>query len=186
MFLTDLRTDLYYLTTDSKGRSYNSTVTRQYWNTSNSYSKWVIYAVCKESSPGFITSQTIVSCDLLNQVTYCVSHDLLNHRFPEDNETWTIERQFMWGDGLLITPVYTEGAVTVEAYLPKDERWYDLVRVSYCRSPWQSVTVWYGTLGGRGTKNRPRTCDAWCSNECYPITRSRWSDYSSARLWIDH
>ena len=53
------------------------------------------------------------------------------HRFPKDQKTRKIERQFMWGDGLLISPAFTEGATTVEAYLPESERWYDLHNVSY-------------------------------------------------------
>ena len=57
------------------------------------------------------------------------------HRFPEDKKTWKIERQFMWGDGLLISPVFTEGATKVEAYLPEGERWYDLHQVGYSMSP---------------------------------------------------
>ena len=51
-------------------------------------------------------------------------------RFPKDKKTWTIERQFMWGDGLLISPVLTAGDDTVNAYLPQYERWYDLHKVS--------------------------------------------------------
>lgn len=50
-------------------------------------------------------------------------------QFPKDEKTWTIERQFMWGDGLLISPVLTAGDDTVNAYLPEYERWYDLHRV---------------------------------------------------------
>ena len=41
----------------------------------------------------------------------------------------------MWGDGLLISPVFTEGATKVEAYLPEGERWYDLHQVGYSMSP---------------------------------------------------
>lgn len=36
----------------------------------------------------------------------------------------------MWADGLLISPVLYEGSVTVDAYLPEYERWYDLHEVS--------------------------------------------------------
>lgn len=46
----------------------------------------------------------------------------------------------MWGDGLLISPALTANAMTVEAYLPATERWYDLHKVSYCNSPWRPFT----------------------------------------------
>ena len=60
---------------------------------------------------------------------------MIHHRFPEDKKTWTIDRQFMWGNGLLISPVLTAGAKTVEAYLPESQRWYDLHQVSNNASP---------------------------------------------------
>ena len=56
-------------------------------------------------------------------------------RFPKDEKTWTIERQFMWGSGLLISPVLSPGATTVDAYLPQYERWYDLHQVSHDNPP---------------------------------------------------
>lgn len=40
------------------------------------------------------------------------------HEFPTDFATRTIDTQFMWGSGLLISPVLQEGAVEVEAYFP--------------------------------------------------------------------
>lgn len=45
------------------------------------------------------------------------------HEFPTDPQTWNIDRQFMWGSGLLISPVLEEGVTSVEAYLP-DARFY--------------------------------------------------------------
>ena len=39
--------------------------------------------------------------------------------FPTDAETYAIDRQFMWGSALLISPVLDQGAVTVSAYLPR-------------------------------------------------------------------
>lgn len=32
-------------------------------------------------------------------------------RFYKDNNTWDIDRQFLWGPGLLITPVLEEASV---------------------------------------------------------------------------
>ncbi|XP_067911989.1 lysosomal alpha-glucosidase isoform X2 [Heterodontus francisci] len=44
--------------------------------------------------------------------------------FPEDANTYSIDRQFLWGRSLLITPVLEPGAVSVTAYFPKGI-WYD-------------------------------------------------------------
>jgi len=44
--------------------------------------------------------------------------------FPNDVNTWDIDRQFMWGSGLLISPVLDKDSVKVNAYFP-DCRWYD-------------------------------------------------------------
>jgi len=46
------------------------------------------------------------------------------HEFADDKNTWEIDRQFLWGPSLLISPVLEEGNTTVDAYLP-DDRWYD-------------------------------------------------------------
>uniref|UniRef100_A0A669QHZ2 alpha-glucosidase n=1 Tax=Phasianus colchicus TaxID=9054 RepID=A0A669QHZ2_PHACC len=46
------------------------------------------------------------------------------HEFAEEKVTWDIFEQFLWGPALLISPVMTPGAVTVNAYLP-NARWYD-------------------------------------------------------------
>ncbi|XP_078419908.1 sucrase-isomaltase, intestinal [Cetorhinus maximus] len=48
----------------------------------------------------------------------------LLHEFPSDNATWTVDRQFLWGPALLITPVLDPGTENVTAYVP-DAVWYD-------------------------------------------------------------
>ncbi|XP_067898281.1 maltase-glucoamylase [Heterodontus francisci] len=48
----------------------------------------------------------------------------LLHEFPSDNATWTIDRQFLWGPALLITPVLDSNTENVNAYVP-DAVWYD-------------------------------------------------------------
>lgn len=48
----------------------------------------------------------------------------LLHEFSSDKETWTVDRQFLWGPGLLITPVLDPGAESARAYIP-DAVWYD-------------------------------------------------------------
>uniref|UniRef100_A0A9L0SKB0 Lysosomal alpha-glucosidase n=1 Tax=Equus caballus TaxID=9796 RepID=A0A9L0SKB0_HORSE len=55
--------------------------------------------------------------------------------FPEDPRTWTVDRQLLWGEALLITPVLEAGRVEVTGYFPLGT-WYDL----------QTVPV--GALGG--------------------------------------
>lgn len=50
-------------------------------------------------------------------------------RFPNDPNTYGIDRQFMWGSGLLITPVVEKGDTSVQAYFPGGE-WYDYYTVS--------------------------------------------------------
>ncbi|XP_021568327.1 putative maltase-glucoamylase-like protein FLJ16351 [Carlito syrichta] len=48
----------------------------------------------------------------------------LVHEFYQDSATWALHEQFLWGPGLLITPVLREGADQVKAYIP-DAIWYD-------------------------------------------------------------
>ncbi|KAM3654006.1 LOW QUALITY PROTEIN: maltase-glucoamylase-like, partial [Ammospiza maritima maritima] len=48
----------------------------------------------------------------------------LLHQFVEDRTTWDIDRQFLWGEGLLVSPVLEPGVSEVRAYLP-DARWFD-------------------------------------------------------------
>ncbi|KAG8581126.1 hypothetical protein GDO81_007563 [Engystomops pustulosus] len=48
----------------------------------------------------------------------------LLHEFYSDSNTWAIDRQFLWGPGLLITPILDENTEYVNAYIP-DAVWYD-------------------------------------------------------------
>ncbi|XP_020844721.1 sucrase-isomaltase, intestinal [Phascolarctos cinereus] len=52
-----------------------------------------------------------------------VSRPIL-HEFYTDENSWIEDTQFLWGPSLLITPVLTQGAETVSAYIP-DAIWYD-------------------------------------------------------------
>ncbi|XP_028912852.1 lysosomal alpha-glucosidase isoform X1 [Ornithorhynchus anatinus] len=45
--------------------------------------------------------------------------------FPTDPNTWTVDRQFLWGAALLITPVLDSGKTEVCGYFPPDT-WYPL------------------------------------------------------------
>ncbi|KGL74967.1 Maltase-glucoamylase, intestinal, partial [Tinamus guttatus] len=46
------------------------------------------------------------------------------HEFYSDEATWNIDKQFLWGPGLLITPVLDSGVEVIQAYIP-DAVWYD-------------------------------------------------------------
>ncbi|XP_063789067.1 maltase-glucoamylase-like [Pseudophryne corroboree] len=48
----------------------------------------------------------------------------LLHEFYSDSQTWAIDQQFLWGSGLLITPVLNPNTEHVNAYLP-DAVWYE-------------------------------------------------------------
>nr|XP_006826057.1 PREDICTED: maltase-glucoamylase, intestinal-like [Saccoglossus kowalevskii] len=45
-------------------------------------------------------------------------------QFPNDPNTWDIDRQLMWGDAIMAAPVLDVDTVKVNAYFP-DVRWYD-------------------------------------------------------------
>uniref|UniRef100_A0A8C5TYL5 alpha-glucosidase n=1 Tax=Malurus cyaneus samueli TaxID=2593467 RepID=A0A8C5TYL5_9PASS len=48
----------------------------------------------------------------------------LLHEFYSDETTWSIDRQFLWGPGLLISPVLEPGVERTRVYFP-DAVWYD-------------------------------------------------------------
>ncbi|XP_052407246.1 lysosomal alpha-glucosidase isoform X2 [Carassius gibelio] len=56
--------------------------------------------------------------------------------FPTDPNCHTIDRQFLWGGSLLISPVLEEGALEVTAYLPPGT-WYSLHNGEACYSKGQ-------------------------------------------------
>uniref|UniRef100_A0A8C3AF86 Lysosomal alpha-glucosidase n=1 Tax=Cyclopterus lumpus TaxID=8103 RepID=A0A8C3AF86_CYCLU len=49
--------------------------------------------------------------------------------FPTDDNCQAVDRQFLWGSSLLISPVLEQGAVELAAYLPSGT-WYSLHNVS--------------------------------------------------------
>ncbi|XP_036997134.2 sucrase-isomaltase, intestinal [Artibeus jamaicensis] len=69
-----------------------------------------------------------------------VARSLLQE-FYDDTNSWTQDTQFLWGPSLLITPVLTEGADTVTAYIP-NATWYDYE--TGAKRPWrqQNVTMY--------------------------------------------
>ncbi|KAF4788286.1 hypothetical protein TURU_162186 [Turdus rufiventris] len=48
----------------------------------------------------------------------------LLHEFYSDETTWDIDRQFLWGPGLLISPALEPGVESTRVYFP-DAQWYD-------------------------------------------------------------
>lgn len=64
----------------------------------------------------------------------------LLHEFYGDSNTWDVHKQFLWGPGLLITPVLDEGAEKVMAYVP-DAVWYDYETGSRLRWRKQKVEM---------------------------------------------
>ncbi|XP_067276076.1 sucrase-isomaltase, intestinal [Pseudorasbora parva] len=48
----------------------------------------------------------------------------LLHEFVNDENTWDIDRQFLWGPALLITPALDPNVTLVKGYVP-NARWYD-------------------------------------------------------------
>eukprot|EP00735_Rhodelphis_limneticus_P006888 TRINITY_DN19356_c0_g1::TRINITY_DN19356_c0_g1_i1::g.7823::m.7823 TRINITY_DN19356_c0_g1::TRINITY_DN19356_c0_g1_i1::g.7823 ORF type:complete len:935 (+),score=274.27,sp/P70699/LYAG_MOUSE/38.43/0.0,Glyco_hydro_31/PF01055.21/6.2e-164,Gal_mutarotas_2/PF13802.1/1.3e-08 TRINITY_DN19356_c0_g1_i1:52-2805(+) len=47
------------------------------------------------------------------------------YEFSEDKNTWTNQRQFLVGSGLLVSPVLEDKARTVDAYFPAASSWFD-------------------------------------------------------------
>uniref|UniRef100_A0AAX7VIN0 P-type domain-containing protein n=1 Tax=Astatotilapia calliptera TaxID=8154 RepID=A0AAX7VIN0_ASTCA len=51
--------------------------------------------------------------------------------FPKDVKAYGIDKQFMWGKSLLVTPVLDPGVVYVDGYFPEG-LWYDYYTVRLC------------------------------------------------------
>lgn len=49
----------------------------------------------------------------------------LVHEFPRDRFTRDVDEQFMWGSSLLISPVIYPGRTVIDAYFPRQARWFD-------------------------------------------------------------
>lgn len=51
-------------------------------------------------------------------------------RYPKDSRVRAIDKQFLWGPALMISPVLEKGKTTVDVYMP-DDVWYDYYTVNY-------------------------------------------------------
>lgn len=65
-----------------------------------------------------------------------------HHRFPRDVATLGLDRQFLWGRSLLVTPVLEPEVDSVTGYLPRGV-WYDFYTV-------RSSTVLWMQMGRHG------------------------------------
>lgn len=45
--------------------------------------------------------------------------------FPGDENVYQLDDQFMWGDSMLVAPVYESGVTERTVYLPEGSRWFD-------------------------------------------------------------
>lgn len=61
-------------------------------------------------------------------------------QYPEDQMALEIDTQFMWGSGLLFSPVLQQGARSVTAYFPKD-RWYEYYKGSIIDSNGENIVL---------------------------------------------
>ncbi|XP_067678896.1 maltase-glucoamylase-like [Haliotis asinina] len=48
----------------------------------------------------------------------------LHHEYPRDETAYRIDRQFLWGAALMISPILHEGQTSLSIYVPQG-RWYD-------------------------------------------------------------
>ncbi|XP_041323927.1 sucrase-isomaltase, intestinal [Pyrgilauda ruficollis] len=64
----------------------------------------------------------------------------LLHEFYSDEITWDIDRQFLWGPGLLISPVLEPGVESTRVYFP-DAEWYeyDTGEPMQLKKVWQNI-----------------------------------------------
>ena len=52
------------------------------------------------------------------------------YNFPGDAQAAHVDYQFMLGSAVLVSPVVTEGAVSVDAYFPQGQYWYDFASLA--------------------------------------------------------
>ncbi|NWW54633.1 LYAG glucosidase, partial [Pedionomus torquatus] len=60
--------------------------------------------------------------------------------FPKDPNTWAVDRQLLWGGGLLVTPVLEAGKTKVSGYFPAGT-WYSLAGDSTIHSKGQWILL---------------------------------------------
>lgn len=61
-------------------------------------------------------------------------------RFPKDIKTYGIDKQFLWGKSLLVTPVLDPGVDYVNGYFPEG-LWFDFYTVRTRFSCWNNPEI---------------------------------------------
>ncbi|KAJ2726702.1 hypothetical protein GGI07_000426 [Coemansia sp. Benny D115] len=113
--------------------------------------------------------------------------------FPQVAATANIDTQFLIGDALLISPVITEGATTVNAFFPKG-RWYDWYTSAAIKGANANITLdaplEHVNVHVRGGKILPgqnpgQTTTASRANDFFVIVAADENDAASGRLYYD-
>jgi len=58
-----------------------------------------------------------------------------------DADLLYFDRQFLLGPAILVSPVLTQGATTLEAFFPRSARWYNITDGKEQPSGWQTLSV---------------------------------------------
>ncbi|XP_071276375.1 sucrase-isomaltase, intestinal-like, partial [Agelaius tricolor] len=96
----------------------------------------------------------------------------LLHEFVEDRTTWDLDRQFLWGEGLLVSPVLEPGVTQVRAYLP-DARWFDFHTPPAAAAPDRGSQRRPGGLGEPLLGRRRRHRTFWNSASSTTATKTQ-------------
>mmetsp|Transcript_37728 Transcript_37728/g.84060 ORF Transcript_37728/g.84060 Transcript_37728/m.84060 type:complete len:895 (-) Transcript_37728:499-3183(-) len=96
--------------------------------------------------------------------------------FPHQKDIFSEEKQFLLGAGLMIAPVTTPGATTVEVKFPGGARWYDVMSGAEQHSSSVKVPVTMQTIpafyrGGHiiPRRERPRRSTATMANDPFTL-----------------
>jgi len=105
------------------------------------------------------------------------------YEFPENKDTFTLDEQLMLGSAILVRPVLSEGATSVDVTLPRTARWYDMLSgVEMEKSAWlpgrdqvfrvqvnaDSIPAYY--RGGSVVPRRERPRRSTAQQETDPLT----------------
>lgn len=100
------------------------------------------YAYCQypkhRASHNTIPSTSTITHHLHHHHLTTVFSPLCPHsffRFPKDRTTLSVDDQFLWGSGFMVSPVLQKGRVKRDVYFPQDN-WFDYytVRLAYILS----------------------------------------------------
>lgn len=61
-------------------------------------------------------------------------------KYPNEQSTWSIDLQFLFGDSILVSPVTHENVTHVEAYFP-DDIFYDFLTLEPMRGEGKNITI---------------------------------------------